>query len=110
MSNPIVWQLFLDDERYPSDTLGITCHIARNYDDAVWYVQHYGPPVFISFDHDLGSPQNLTGMDFAKWLCNQVMNGLIQLPDDFMFYVHSQNPVGAKNIQTYMDQFLKDWK
>lgn len=109
-----MWKLFLDDERYPSDVYSnIQTHewtIARNYHDAVWYVHKYGLPSFISFDHDLGSPQNLTGMDFAKWFCNHVMDQNISLEKTgFMFYVHSQNPVGAENIRSYMTQFIKNY-
>jgi hypothetical protein len=101
----MLWKLFLDDERYPVDN---TWYIARNVDDAIWYVTNYGTPIFISFDHDLGS-HKATGMDFARWFCNHIMDMNKGLPDGFNFYVHSQNPVGAKNIQLYMDQFIGDW-
>ena len=97
------WKLFLDDERYPDPSGWI---IARNYHDAVWYVQNYGIPSHISFDHDLGSPQNMTGMDFAKWFCNYVMDHDIPNPG-FTYHVHSMNPVGAKNIDCYMNQFIQ---
>lgn len=102
------WKLFLDDERYP---VGNDWIIARNYNDAVWYVQNWGIPYCISFDHDLGiSLDELvparTGMDFAKWLCEFIMDYHSKLPNEFNFYVHSQNPIGAKNIQSHMAQFV----
>jgi hypothetical protein len=55
------WKLFLDDDRYPVDN---TWTIARNVDDAIWYVTNYGMPSFIMFDHDLGNFKQ-SGMDFA---------------------------------------------
>lgn len=101
----MIWKLFLDDERYPTDNTWV---IARNFDDAVWYVKSYGLPVFISFDHDLGAPQNRTGMDFAKWLVNHIIDNDLPIDDDFDWYVHSQNPIGAENIRSYLNQFFND--
>lgn len=104
------WKLFLDDERYPADNSWV---IARNYHDAVWYVENYGLPKFISFDHDLafdhyviGKPHEFTGYDFAKWFCGYVMDQELALPEGFDFYVHSMNPVGAENIRKYMSHWL----
>jgi hypothetical protein len=97
------WKLFLDDERYPITN---DWHIARNFDDAVWYVTNYGVPYYISFDHDLGHPGNRTGMDFAKWFVIHVTDNELDLPNNFDFYVHSQNPIGAENIRSYMTQWL----
>lgn len=106
------WKLFLDDERYP---IGNDWTIARNYNDAVWYVTNYGLPYHISFDHDLaydhyviGKPHEYTGYDFAKWLVNYIMDNDLTLPEGFSFFVHSQNPIGAKNIQSLMDKFIAD--
>jgi len=101
------YKLWLDDERYPTD--GTVWVIARNFSDARWYVENYGLPIFISFDHDLGSSK-ITGMDFCKWLVNYIMDN--NLPYNGMEYaVHSANPVGAANIDSYMAQFLEDyWK
>lgn len=64
----MTYQLFLDDERYPvlkkdNWVIATPWHIARNYDDAIWYVQNLGVPRFISFDHDLGAPQNPVGAE-----------------------------------------------
>jgi hypothetical protein len=101
---PMKWKLFLDDERYPVDN---TWHIARNFYDAVWYVTNYGLPYQISFDHDLGSPQNMTGYDFAKWLCAYIEDYELDFPEDFEYHIHSQNPVGAENIRAFMESFKR---
>jgi hypothetical protein len=104
---PVSWKLFLDDERYPVHPSWI---IARNYDDALWYVRQLGVPNVISFDHDLGAPQNPTGYDFAKWLCAYIEDYELDFPDDFVYYIHSQNPVGAENIRAYMENFLRYYR
>jgi hypothetical protein len=93
------WKLFLDDERYPVDK---SWTIARNFDDAVWYVKNYGLPYEITFDHDLGAPQNPTGAYMEDYE--------LDFPDDFVYYIHSQNPVGAENIRAYMENFLRYYR
>jgi hypothetical protein len=65
-------------------------------------------PKFVSFDHDLG-PRRVTGMDFARWLIGYVMDKEVDV-SDFDFYVHSQNPVGAENIRSYMRQGLEEYQ
>lgn len=65
-----------------------------------------GVPYFISFDHDLG-PDIPTGMDIAKALVEMDMDGKIDMNSEFTFYVHSQNSVGAVNIQSYLSNYLK---
>lgn len=97
------WKLFLDDERYPTTNDWV---IARNFDDAVWYVTNYGIPYHIAFDHDLGEPQNRTGYDFAKWFCDWVVDNDLGF-DGFDFSVHSMNPIGAENIRRYMDNAME---
>ena len=96
------YALFLDDERFPS-IYGETV-IARNFDDACYCVESLGVPYYISFDHDLGEGKD--GYDFAKWMVDYILTNRLQLPPDFDFYVHSMNPVGAKNIREYMFSFM----
>lgn len=101
------WKLFLDDERYPIfEGIQDLFQIARNFDDAVWMVENYGIPYHMSLDHDLGSPGNRTGMDFVKWFAEYVLENELDLPPDFTYYVHSQNPVGADNMRAYLEQFI----
>jgi hypothetical protein len=106
----LTYNLFIDDERMPPEvnaTATDVFHIVRNYDDAVKYVTEHGVPQFISFDHDLG--KGLTGYDFAKWLCEYIIDNNLR-SDCFEYYVHSQNPVGAKNIIMYLEGFKKSHK
>lgn len=67
--------------------------------------------MFISFDHDLGMDNERkvlpSGYDFAKWLVEMDMNGIISIPKDFTFTVHSANPVGAENIRTYLCSYME---
>lgn len=98
------YRMFLDDERYPPAESADDIVIARNFDDAVWYVQNWGVPYFISFDHDLGKGKD--GYDFAKWLTEHIIDSNQRLPEYFDFYVHSMNPVGKENIQKYMENFM----
>jgi len=105
------WKLYLDDIRHPSDSTYI---VARTVEEAQQLIEQYGVPKHISFDHDLGvdDMDNLlpTGYDFAKWLVEMDMDGEIRLPDNFTFEVHSQNPVGRKNIKMYLDGYLSKRK
>lgn len=101
------WKLFLDDEREPVGTGWTVC---RSVAEVEAMVEVFGLPSFISFDHDLGDgPAPLgydnTGMGLARWIADRVMDGAT-LPEDFQFFVHSQNPIGANNIRQFMRKFL----
>ena len=78
--------------------------IVRDFDAAVFICSHYGCPNFISFDNDLGGEKE--GYDFAKWLVEQDLDNPGWIPDDFDFYVHSQNPVARDNIKAYLLSYL----
>lgn len=99
--------IFLDDIRVPrkKPPHGFWV-VLRSVRDAQEYVLEYGCPTYISFDHDLGPIPEDTGYDFAKWLCDLDMDAPGFIPQGFEFFVHSANPVGAANIQTYLDNYL----
>ena len=103
MSQRESWMLYLDDIREPKD--GKPWVIARTVQEAKNLVLKDGVPSFISFDHDIDP--NYTGYDFAKWLIEQDQDGLATFPPDFDFFVHSANPVGAKNIQGVLESYLR---
>lgn len=127
----MIKKLFLDDFRIPMDCI-LHCLvpinirsiynssdwvIVRNYKEFVDFIVESGMPDFISFDHDLAdihysqdfsNPDAInvekTGYDCAKWLINYCMDNNLKLPN---FVVHSQNPVGKKNIESILFNFKK---
>lgn len=105
------YALFIDDERSPPED-GRHWRIARTEGEVAAILRVYGSAEFISFDHDLGAGEP-TGYDIAHNLVNGD-NGLMPgsayaagLPETFSFAVHSQNPVGAKNIDALLSRYLE---
>jgi hypothetical protein len=118
--------LFLDDERMPKDVtwvlIGGVGHwaadwqIVRSLGEAKEWVLKNGFPDVISFDHDLGEDHyygnyddGKTGYDFAKWLVEHDLN-TDSMPVDFKYTVHSMNPIGAANIQSLLESYLRQKK
>lgn len=97
------WKLFIDDERFPPSGSGVMV-VARNSFDAIEFMEMWGLPTHISFDHDLGGLD--TAMVVISWLEEKLMEGSGVLPTDFTYSVHSMNPVGAKNINVAMQSLL----
>lgn len=99
------YAIFLDDEREPGRDFGFEdVVVARTVAEAQATILSNGVPAFISFDHDLG-PGEPTGHDFAKWLVESHLDGVIDIRN-LAFYVHSQNPIGAENITMLLSMFL----
>jgi hypothetical protein len=130
------YNLFLDDIREPdmaanympppTNSWYITLNwvVVRSYDEFIQYIKKNGLPSMISFDHDLGEDEAerlrldgiskhkarsykktvKSGFDCAKWLCYYCMDNDLELPH---YLVHSQNPVGAENIASYLENFKK---
>ena len=96
-------KVYLDDERNPKTNNNWI--IKRSYKDAVKYVKKYGCPKIISFDHDLGIAES--GLDFVKWLIEYDLDNPGFIPKDFHYNVHSANPVGARNIESLLGNYLK---
>lgn len=95
------YKMFIDDLRECPN--GFVC--CRSSNDAIAYVMEHGCPIFISFDHDLGGDD--TSILFVNWLIDAVLDGKVILPSEFDYKVHSANPIGAMNIKSKMDGFLK---
>lgn len=126
------YNLFLDDIRVPyrpkNDDYMVDAYcytyfykyksenwiIVRNYNEFVNHITKNGLPDFISFDNDLADEHYITddsslykektGFDCAKWLCEYVMDNQLALPN---YVIHSMNPVGKLNIDTYLTNFIK---
>ncbi len=109
------YKMFIDDERSPSflEKFGFTRSeyvdmvVVRSSQNAIQTIVKHGMPSFISFDHDLGGGD--TGREVVKWLTESLLDDRIKLPVDFDFFVHSQNPVGAKWIADTMDGIVKEF-
>lgn len=112
---------YVDEERWK---------VVRNYDEfcvtiQTYYILYGKLPDLISFDHDLAdehyAPKNhwdetyhdwveeqgfqeKTGYDCAKWLVDFCMENELILP---AFLCHSMNPHGKKNIESYLNNFIK---
>jgi len=100
----MTYKLFIDDERSPIDNQWV---IARTMQDVISAVALYGMPQHISFDHDLGEDQP-DGYQIAKFLVDlDVLSDNNKFPEDFSFYVHSQNPIGKRNIECYLNKYLE---
>lgn len=92
--------LFIDDERFPSEWG--TSIILRSLTDWHCFFQRYGKKYSIqsvSFDHDLGNQQP-SGLAVLK---SMIDNNVLK--KDVKINVHSQNPVGAKQIKDYFESF-----
>jgi len=111
------WNLFIDDERdFEQVTwappfvwkkyLNERWTIARKWEDVAYYISIKGFPSFISFDHDLGEGEK-TGYEIAKLLIDYVMDGQYKFPENFDYYVHSKNPIGKQNIESYLNNYLQ---
>ena len=99
----MTWKLFLDDERNPTEP-GYT--VARNSVMAViTVVKRNELPEFMSLDHDLGADD--TTMRFLKELHHiweEKGGDYKSIP---RYIVHSANPIGAKNIISYMESWKR---
>lgn len=85
--------------------------IAKNKKEFVNIVNEFGIPNYISFDHDLadwdykdGQKIENTGDTCAKYLCQLCYDHNMKLP---IYYVHSNNPAGKKNIKTTFEFYRK---
>jgi hypothetical protein len=103
-------KLFLDDERNPEDVFWISLPegpyvIVRSFEEFSKYIMEQGIPSFITFDNDLGEPQE--GIHCVQWMVEMALDGAIGFPEDFSFTVHSKNNIAADRIQNYLNNYLQ---
>lgn len=97
------WKLFLDDERNPTDE-GWT--VARSSIMAIVTItKRKRLPKMMSLDHDLGDDDNT--MKFLKELYEIWVKHGSNVKDIPNYIVHSANPVGSKNIISFMESWKK---
>ena len=120
-------KLFLDDIRSPKDAIGLVpshmnqfywandWDVVRSHDEFVDWIVTNGIPDFVSFDHDLADEHykdlegnhEKTGYVSAKWLVYHCLDKGVCLPE---YQVHSANPVGKQNIESYLENSKKHLK
>jgi hypothetical protein len=120
------YNLFLDDIRVPTDVtwaeIPINQHysVVRSYKEFVDLITLRGLPKMVCYDHDLAdshyghglenieipydSYSEKTGYDCAKWLVAYCSDKNIKHPP---YVVHSLNPIGKQNIESYIESYNK---
>jgi hypothetical protein len=117
------YNLFLDDIRKPFWIREpiynkLEWVIIKSYSEFTKYIMDNGIPNTISFDHDLSDIHYLnrkenfnydkiekTGYHCLKWLCDYIIDKDLKLPKIMLF--HTSNPIGKKNMETYLSNFIK---
>ena len=122
------YNLFLDDVRIPTHVYWAEVpkdqhySVVRNYNEFVDLISLRGLPKFVCYDHDLADNhygdglnddeinyskyQEKTGYDCAKWLVAYCLEKNVKHPP---YVVHSLNPVGRKNIESYIENYNKNF-
>lgn len=110
MSGP--YWIFLDDLRevaqvykQPEVSNNPLWVVARSFEEATKLILERGCPMYISFDNDLGEAKE--GYDLALWLTEKDLDGVIDIPKDFDFFVHSANPVSWNRISSLLHSYHK---
>ena len=121
------YNIFLDDIRVPTDVTWANIpadqhySLVRSYKEFVDLITlRREVPKYICYDHDLAdthyghglnnneipyeSYKEKTGYDAAKWLVNYCMERGIKHPP---YVVHSMNPIGKQNIESYINSYNK---
>lgn len=118
------YNLFLDDVRLPNHVTWVDLppnqhySVVRNYQEFVDLITLRGLPKFVTYDHDLSDDHyghglrgdnipydqyaEKTGYDCAKWLVDYCMKKGVKHPP---YQVHSMNPIGKKNIISYVESY-----
>ena len=126
MENKLKVSLYLDDCRTPTETLPNyhPWNVVRNYDEFQKWIIENGIPDLISFDHDLADEhisdywsqfaqqgyqnpsyqdyKEKTGLDCAQFAVEYCQKMNVPLKG---CCVHSHNPIGARNIQSFINGF-----
>ena len=68
--------------------------------EAIQIVQNLGYPEMMDLDHDLGG--NDTAMIFVKWLFENGKDSNLRPP---AWRIHSKNPIGVANLQSYLSSW-----
>lgn len=107
------YNVFFDDIRtldmvYPGQEEKFD-FVVRTIDEFKEMIELYGIPSFVSFDHDLGlnkdgSPAEV--YEVIKWIVYEKELDISEMD----FAIHSDNPVGAENIESLLNNWKKELK
>jgi hypothetical protein len=102
-------KVYLDDIRVPKDSGYDSNHdwlIVRTYEEAKSIVLNHKPQSW-SFDHDLGPGE--TVYDFIKFIIELDIENPTEgfITSTFSYNIHSANPVGSKNIEKLLENYIK---
>jgi hypothetical protein len=133
------YKLFLDDIRMPdaafiyaeriklldkTHTRSCEWEIVRNYNDFCEFIDKFGIPEIVSFDHDLTMEfmqhyydvtsktgvveydklESKCGLDCIKYLCDYCERFQLKFP---RYFIHSANRWGTINMRAYIKEFFK---
>jgi hypothetical protein len=106
-------EIWLDDERNPT-CINIQKKFGANGCEVWVKTSHEAIELIktgcvekISLDHDLGSVENGTGMDVAKFIEEQAFHK--KIPKIFVV-VHSMNPIGRANMSRAIQNANRFWE
>lgn len=92
------YNIFLDDERFPSNSDLRDYKIVRNYKDFCELISTLGLPDFVSFDHDLDEEK--TGYDCAKLDVHIQRSGVSQYDQELTISV-SENKLNFRQTKWF---------
>ena len=98
------WTMFLDSSRAPM----YSAIAARSVVEAKQLCLHRGAPSHLVLEYYLGAGQ-ATGLEFVEWLVkvDKDMGGRF-IPQDFTYYIHSQNSEGIELINELFIGYLEE--
>jgi len=97
------YTMYVDDIRNPKGEFDI---IVRSSEEAIEYMIRNGCPTYASLDHDLGGDD--TSIAIIKFMVEMDLDTNNEfIPYNFSYNVHSANPVGAANIEGYLDSYIR---
>ena len=109
-------KLYLDDIRFPLLTYKKPEEwetIRNPLELFMVFCTNYENITHISFDHDLNyyneNDEEITGYKCLQFICDFMLEKNID-PSEYIFYFHTANPVGKKNMQSYWNNFQRHYK
>lgn len=86
-----------------------TFYWVKNFDEFKEYIDTYGLPRVICFDHDLGETGETerNGLTCAKYLIEYCMEHNLDIPE---YACQTSNPVGKENISSLLNNYHNFYK